>query len=369
MPDVKEPIRVLHLAESPYFGGIAAHIRSVVRAFRDRPGVTVSVATLPGRRDDRWLFDALGETNVHEVPMAGRFDFAAAGRLRDYVAHERFDVVHTHNYRSTLLAAHARLPVPVVNTSHGMVVDPSLTLRAYRWAELRAMRKLRATVAVSDFVNRWLMSKGVSGEQVRTIHNGYEPEADGRTLERSKLGVPGGATVYLFVGRLAHGKGIREFIDALRGIEQAFAVVVGDGPLRKDSEAVAHAGRVAAHFAGVQRDVSPYYRLANVVVLPSRMEALPMTLIEAAAFGKPVVASNVGGIPEIVVDGETGLLVNVRDHAQLHDALCKLTDTSLHAKFGHAAQARWRERFSLDRMANSLESLYRDVLAGWPKRT
>ncbi|NUM53658.1 MAG: glycosyltransferase family 4 protein [Candidatus Hydrogenedentes bacterium] len=362
MPHVKDPIRVLHLAESPYFGGINAHICSVVRAFRDRPGVTISVATLPGVHADRWLFDVLGEKYVYELPMASRFDFSVTKRLREYVAREEIDVVHTHNYRATLVASRAKLPIPVVNTSHGMVIDGGLKVRAYQWLELHAMRNLRATVAVSGFVNRWLVSRGVPREKLRTIHNGYEPEPNSRDLDRRTLGIANDATVYLFVGRLAHGKGIREFIDALRGIDGAHAVIVGDGPLRGDSEAVAHAARVAAHFAGIQRDVTPYYRFADVVVLPSRMEALPMTLIEAAAHGKPVVASNVGGIPEVVADSETGLLVKTRDRAQLHDALRKLTNADLRARLGAAAYARWRERFTLNDMADALHSLYREAV-------
>ena len=356
-------IRVLHLAESPYLGGINAHIASVVRAFDAHPSVGVSVATLPGTRDDRWLFDTLGKAHVHELPMASRFDFGAAQRLREYVAGEGFDVVHTHNYRATVLAAHAKLPVPVVNTSHGMAVGPGLRLRAYQWIERRAMCRLAQTVAVSDFVRQWLVRKGVPAERVQTVYNGYAPGPPDAALDRAALGIADDATVYLFVGRLVHGKGIREFVDALRGIDRAHAVIVGDGPLRADSEAVAHTARVAAHFAGAQRDVAPYYRLADVVVLPSRMEALPMALIEAAAHGRPAVASNVGGIPEVVADGETGLLVRVRDRAGLHDALQRCTDAGLRARLGAAAHARWRELFTLERMAAGLEAVYRGALA------
>lgn len=353
-----QPIRALQLAESPYFGGINAHIASVVRAFARNMSVSIQVATLPGRREDRWLFDTLGEANVHEIPMASRFDRGAAQRLREYVADERIDIVHTHNYRATVLAAHANLSVPVVNTSHGMAVEPGLRLRLYQWMERRAMRRVARTVAVSDFVRTWLVNRGVPASQVTTVYNGYEPGPPADNLDRGKLGIARDAIVYLFVGRLVHGKGVREFIDALRGIEGAHAVIVGDGLLRADGEAVAHAGRVAAHFAGTQRDVAPFYRLTDVVVLPSRMEALPMTLIEAAAHGKPVVASNVGGIPEVVVDGETGMLVKVRDRKQLHDALQRCTDAGLRMRMGSAAHNRWRERFTLDRMAAALQTLY-----------
>ncbi|MBM3289582.1 MAG: glycosyltransferase family 4 protein [Candidatus Hydrogenedentes bacterium] len=363
MQRMDRPIRILHLAESPYVGGINAHIVSVVRAFAGDPSVRVSVAALSGRREDRWLIDALGEKNVDVIPTVAGFDVGARDRVRGYVADGGFDLVHTHNYRATVVAAYAGLPVPVVNTSHGMIVGPGLKLRAYQWLERRAMRRLAQTAAVSDFVRGWLIKKGVSAGQVRIIHNGYAPPPNSAQLDRAALGIARDAVVFLFAGRLVHGKGVREFIDALRGIDGAHAVIVGDGPLRADSEAVAHAARVPTHFAGAQRDVAPYYRLADVVVLPSRMEALPMTLIEAAAHGKPTVASNVGGIPEVVVHDETGLLVKARDRALLHDALRRCMDADLRARLGRAARERWRHRFTLEKMAAALRTLYTDALA------
>jgi glycosyltransferase involved in cell wall biosynthesis len=355
---MSSPIRVLHLAESPYFGGINAHIRSVVNAFREHDRVHIGVATLPGARADRWLFDALGGTEVYELPMTSRFDSGAAKRLREYVAAERYDIVHTHNYRATILASRANLPVPQINTCHGMIAEPGLKLRLYQALECRAMRRLACTIAVSNFVRNWLVRKGLAANQVRVVHNGYEPGPVATTLDRDSLGIPAGAVVYLFAGRLAQGKGVRECVEALRGIDRAFALIVGDGPLRAECEALARHAGVRAHFTGVQPDVAPYYRLADAVVLPSRMEALPMTLIEAAAHAKPAIATNAGGIPEVVADGTTGLLIAPGDAAQLHDALSKLTAPDLRTTLGSAAHAHWREHFTLDHMATALHALY-----------
>lgn len=359
---VNKPIRVLHLAESPYFGGINAHIRSIFEAFRGSETVSVRVATLPGMREDTWLFDTLGESTVYEVPMRSRFDRGAAARLRDYVAAEQIDLVHTHNYRATLLATHAGLSVPVINTCHGMMVEPGLKLRMYQALELRAMRRCANTIAVSQYVRDWLMTKGLREEQVRVIYNGYEPAGTSSMLTRDALGIDRGALVFLFIGRLAHGKGIREFLEALRGMPDATALVVGDGPLRADADAVAHAGRVNAVFAGTQREVSDYYKIADVVVLPSRMEALPMVLIEAASYGKPVVSSKIGGIPEVVLDDVTGKLVPVRDANALRDALETMRDKDLRNRMGAAAHAQWQKRFTRARMTEHLEEVYARVL-------
>ncbi|MCC6796436.1 MAG: glycosyltransferase family 4 protein [Candidatus Hydrogenedentes bacterium] len=355
-------MRVLHLAESPYFGGINAHIRNVFEAFHESGAVSVRVASLPGVREDRWLLDALGDSNVYEVPMRSRFDRGAAVRLREYVASEKIDLVHTHNYRATLLATHAGLSVPIINTCHGMVAEPSLKLRLYQALELRAMRRCAATIAVSRYVRDWLLKKGLGEGKVRVIYNGYEPPETIGDLRRSSLGIADDTLVYLFIGRLAHGKGIREFLEALRGMQDAVALIAGDGPLRADAEAVAHAGRVHAVFTGAQREVRGYYEIADAVVLPSRMEALPMVLIEAAAYGKPVVATNAGGISEIVLDGVTGMLVPVRNADALREALIRMRNEELRARMGAAAHARWKELFTRAQMAKELESVYQTVL-------
>ncbi|MCC6155288.1 MAG: glycosyltransferase, partial [Candidatus Hydrogenedentes bacterium] len=347
-------IRVLHLAESPYFGGINAHIRNVFESFRESDSVVVRVGSLPGTRGDRWLFDVLGDSRVHEIPMRSRFDRGATARLREYITAERIDLVHTHNYRTTLLATHAGLSVPIINTCHGMIAEPSLKLRLYQALELRAMQRCAKTIAVSHYVRDWLFEKGLRDSQVGVIFNGYEPAETGNTLRRSTLGIADNALVYLFIGRLAHGKGIREFLEALRGMQDAVALIVGDGPLRQDAEAVAHAGRVHAVFTGAQRDVRCYYEVADVVVLPSRMEALPMVLIEAACYGKPAVASDAGGIPEVVKDGVTGMLVPVRDADALREALVNMHDQELRTRMGAAAHTQWQELFTREQMAAAL---------------
>lgn len=358
--------RVLHLAESPYMGGITSHLVSVARAFQSRGDVEIVFATLPGRRDDSTLFDALHALGrpVHLISMRSRFDPRAMRALREMVAAEKIDLVHTHNYRATLLCALARLPVPVVNTCHGMITEDSWKLRLWQSLEVRAMRGHAATVAVSGFVREWLAARGVDKRRVRTVYNGYRPDESDEAVSRRELNIPEDALIVLYVGRIVPGKGVDLLLEAARGLSSLCVVVVGDGPLRADCEAIARAGRIDCRFVGAQRNPAPYYRMADVAALPSRMEALPMALIEAAAHGLPAIATRAGGNAEVVLDGTTGLLADVGSIPQLQTAIERMKDSTLRMACGAAARARWAEYFSLDRMGDGLANVYHAALAG-----
>jgi len=353
---VSRKLKVLHLAESPYFGGINSHICAVANAFRERGDVEIVVGTLPGKKPDRWLHTTLADRRVREVE-------ASSAAVAALASQEKVDIVHTHNYRATILCARAKLPMPIVNTCHGQIVDRSLKLRFYQWLETRAMRRLSATIAVSDFVRAWLMGRGLRATAIRTIYNGYQPPKGAGTIPRSELGIADNAIVYLYAGRITEEKGALDFIQALRGCAGAHGVMVGDGPLRKKCESLARETKIPVYFAGIRPSVAPYYALADVVVLPSRMEALPMTLIEAAAHGKPVIANRVGGVPEIVHDFETGLLATPGDVDHLRAALLTCRDEALRAEMGAAAHARWRALFTTARMADALLDVYTEVAA------
>ncbi len=357
---------MLLLAESPYLGGITSHLLSIVRAFRDSPRFDICLATLPGRRPDTTLIDqcrTLG-ISIHVLPMAAPFDVRVRRELRDFLTHHAIDLVHTHNYRATFLGHWSGVPVPVVATCHGMAVDAPWRLKAWQWAERRAMRRQVATVACSEFVRDALIRHGLVPERVRVVHNGFAPpDTPYRPLSRSLLDIPEDRLVVLYVGRLVEGKGIALLIDALADGKDATGLILGDGPLRGTLEAGARSVNADVRFAGAIADPTPYYAIADVVALPSRMEALPMTLIEAAAFGKPCVACRVGGVPEVVEDGRTGMLVDMDDVAAIRTALAAYRDPGLREAHGQAARARWRERFSLEVMARRLAEVYDTAMA------
>lgn len=393
--------RVLHLADSPYFGGITSHILSVAEAFRDDPDWEIVLATLPGKRNNRTFFERIKlsvasaaapfnekardyETivgalhwqdstliergrelslNVQTIPMASTFDLRVLRRLRTLVREHHIDAVHTHAYRANVIAAAARLPVPVMTTSHGLAVKPSMRLNFWQTLHLREMRQLPAVIACSKFVYKTLASRGVSKDVLRVVHNGcpspVEPE---KRIRRGTYDFPGDKLIALYVGRLAPGKNVELFLEALSKRDDYYGVIAGDGPLFKDLANQA-AANLSCSFVGAVADPSPYYHLADVVVLPTEMEALPMSLIEAAAHGKPVIATNVGGVPEVVLDGVTGILVDgVDDLDGWVDALGRLSDRGMRSRLGCAARARHGEAFSLDSLRFGLAAVYEEVM-------
>lgn len=356
--------RVLLLAESPYTGGITSHILSICDAFAGNRRYEILLATLPGRGGDGALYEGAGARGLeaYTLPMHSRFDRAVGGQLLQFVEAHGVDLVHTHNYRATIATEWASLPVPSLNTCHGAMTHPTPKLRFWQALELRVMRGRPVVVACSYSVRDWLVSRKIDASRIRVVHNGFGPPAGCCPATREQMDVPPGDLLLLFAGRLVEGKGLHTVLEAMESMVGITIVVAGDGPLRVDLETQAKSLRVSARFLGAISAPWPYYAAADVVVLPSHMEALPMSLIEAAAFGKPAVATRVGGIPEVVIDGETGLLVAPGDITGLRESLGRLRDPDLRLRLGEAALARWRDRFSRERLATELGRVYDELL-------
>jgi glycosyltransferase involved in cell wall biosynthesis len=188
--------------------------------------------------------------------------------------------------------------------------------------------------------------------------------AETRQTLANKLGVAGSGPVVVFVGRLVPEKGVavllQAFAQALSSFPQAMLVVVGDGPDRASLEALAHQLQIARSvvFAGAQQDVALFYLLADVVAIPSHSEPFGIVAVEAMAAGRPVVASNVGGLADTVVDGQTGRLVPPGNASAMAEALTWVLQSPDHAhQLGVAGQVRAINDYSEDRLAASLHAL------------
>lgn len=343
-------------------GGITSHILSVAEAFRDDPEWEIVIATLPGKRKDRTLFDRAGAAGfeVTAFEMASTFDTAVRGRLREYVESNDIGAVHTHAYRANVIANLSSLSVPVMTTSHGLAVRPTMRLRLWQSMHLRFMRSQRTVITCSAFVSKTLQDRGVTAEEFQVIYNASSGSDPNKTkLSRADLNIEPNHIIALYVGRLDAGKRVDLLLGSMERLRNYHLVILGDGPERESLERQAHHSRVSITFVGAVADPSPYYHLADVVVLPTEMEALPMTLIEAAAYGNPVIATNVGGVGEVVLNGETGILVDgVEDVDGWVDALERLSDEGTRTRFGAVARARHRDTFSLESLRSGLASVY-----------
>jgi glycosyltransferase involved in cell wall biosynthesis len=255
------------------------------------------------------------------------------------------DLVHAHWLASMLVAPAARKPV--VLTLHGSGTagrfeDLQLLGKAPRPTGA-LLRRARVVIGVSEQLTE--AARVVGAREARWIPNGVAiPSRVGEAAEPAEV---------LFVGRLSQEKGIEELVEATKGLN---LVVAGDGPLR-------HLVPQALGFVP-HDEVERLLARAAVVVLPSHREGLPMVLLEAMANGRAVVATPVGGIPSLVEDGVTGLLVPTGDPHALREAITRLLgNPALRRKLGNAARARVQEVASWDRVMEETLASYKAALA------
>jgi glycosyltransferase involved in cell wall biosynthesis len=309
---------------------------------------------------------------VSAVPKRGGFDPTLWARLAGALRGRRIELVHTHNQMPLIYAAPAgRLAgSKVVHTKHGGNFDG---LRR-RWLRRAAARMVHAYVAVSETTAAQASADGEAQRPLlRVIENGIDFApfgiGDGAKLRaRKTLGLAEGAFVVGTVGRVVAEKDHALLLRAVAPLlsERVQLVVIGDGPLLAELLAQkAGLGGVEnrVHLLGARMDAASLYAAFDVFALSSRTEGLPLALLEAMASGLPVVASAVGGIPQVIEDGRTGRLVGPGDEVALREALSALAqDEALGLGWGRAAREQALARFSAERMLSDYMDLYEDVL-------
>ena len=313
------------------------------------------------------------------APIAPRSDLRALAWLRDLLDRRPFDIVHTHTAKAGVLgrlAAH-RAGVPrLVHTYHGFPFHEFQTAPR-RQAYVQIERSLGRITDLALCVGTGVAVEAVrrrliSPERIRTIGvvtdgnggalNGGAPDGAARARARAALGLPGDATVVGAVGRLTYQKAPEDFLGALQalGRPDVTGVWVGDGEL---------AGRVAAQarqtpgvrvvLAGQRANVPELLPAFDVFALPSRYEGLPTAVVEAMVCGVPVVATAVNAVGDVVVPGETGLLVPPGRPALMADAVRFLLDSpDAAARMAAAARARLGQRFGEQALRQALTAAY-----------
>jgi glycosyltransferase involved in cell wall biosynthesis len=312
-------------------------------------------------------------------------DLRAAFRLASLIRHIRPEILHTHTAKAgaigrvaALLSGDARPPI-VVHTFHGHVLrgyfDP-LRTDVFRRLERSLARSATALVAVSPEVRDDLVALKVAPrEKFAVIRLGIELEervgggADGRLETRRLLGISPDRFTVGWIGRMTGVKRAGDVLLALRSLRErgvdACLCMIGDGPERDDVEERAHELGIVrdCFFLGYQDEVAPFYAALDTLILPSGNEGTPVSAIEALASGCPVVATRVGGVPDVVRDGEDGFLVEPGDVDAMADRLALLAaDAALRRRMGEAGRARVLSRYSVDRLLDDVDLLYRSLL-------
>lgn len=376
---LEPPRRPLVLLSSLELGGAERVTVSFLRRLAGH-GVKAQVCTVASR-EDPCLVAELREAGVARHDLAGRrlADPRVLPRLLRLLRRERIGLVHAHGQDASILAAAARplSRVPLVLTRH-VLEEPAGDWRRRLRARLAlaAARRADAVVAVSQAVADWLARAAARPRGVlRVIPNGvdlerFRPCVPGRAAAlREELGVGPDDPLVLVPAVLREGKGHEVLLAALPqirsrlpGVRVAFA---GGGEREAELRAQARLHGDAVLFLGPRHDIPDLLAACDLVVLPSRAEALPTALLEAAAAGRPVVATRVGGAVEVVEDGRTGLLVPPGDADALASAVAALlSDRDRSRALGEAARRRAEERFSLDLHVRRTLELWSEVAGG-----
>jgi glycosyltransferase involved in cell wall biosynthesis len=364
-------LRVLHVITGIDRGGAEGHLLELVRHQR-AAGMTVAVAYLRGQGYFSAALRELG-AEVHALRLSVYGDPRPVFRLRRLLMRTGFDLVHAHLPPAELYARVALLgfdSLPVVITKHNderFSPGPGQRLLG-RWVGRRAWH----VIAISDAVRRYMAGPalGLDPSRLSTIHYGIDaaPFDEVRAPEvaaiRRSWGLGDDALALGFVGRLVEQKDLdtllRAFALCAARCAEARLIVVGRGPLetrlKQLAQDLAITDRVV--WPGFREDIAAVMQAFDIFALSSKYEGLGLVLLEAMAARRPVVATRVSAIPEVVADGETGILVGPRDHEAMAAAFERLRDEALRVQLGEAGRRRVLRSFTLERMCRATDDVY-----------
>lgn len=369
-------IKVLHILTTTA-GGLGQSVLSLVQHL-DRRKFDVTVAFGPGYPLDK----KFSENGIRVVPVRMErglrwVNLVGFWDLYRLLRSEQFDIVHTHAPIAGFLgrvAARLTGVGVVIFTLHGgsALNNQSHLIRFLsRRVETMLDRCTDYYVAVSDYVlKRFLQNEIASSDRATLIYHGIaEPGRTDRPIDlsekRKMLGLSADKTVIGTVGLLEKQKGPEDFIRSIPLVLHSFPecqfVLIGDGPLRGRLEDLAGQLGISrsVRFAGWRDDAAELMQILDIFCLPSLWESFGLVLLEAMAYAKPIVATDVGGIPDVILNGETGLLVSPRDPASLSKAMIYfLTHPEIALEMGRRGRARLSERFTLENMIQRYEDFY-----------
>jgi L-malate glycosyltransferase len=366
---MKQP-RIIHITHSLEIGGLERVVLDLARGFRSK-GHGVSLCCL----DRKGELGEMAESEGFEVFSLGKkagVDYQLPLRIRKIIKEWDFDIVHTHNEAGLVYGVPAALlsgRCNIVHTEHGK--EPEyLGKKRLHAVERFLWSKVDHRVAVSEALRDEVCKNlKIEVERVLVIRNGIEVKKfvhpEGRLERRKALGIDKNSFVIGNVARLVHLKNHNFLLDVFREIEKEVSnirlVVIGGGPLLEELKE--HACKLglsnSAVFLGERIDVEDLLCVFDLFALPSFTEGISITLLEAMAAGLPVVASDVGGNPEIVENDRTGLLIPVNNvSAWVHGIKMLIEDRQKREAFSVVGRTRVRQKFSLEAMLEGYGGIY-----------
>ena len=369
---------VLHLVTRMNIGGPARVLNALATGLAPAFSVTIGTGHAPAEEGEL-IADHVAVTRMPFVrPVQPLTDTRALVLTRRLIARSRPRLVHTHMAKAGMIGRVAALSVrprpPIIHTYHGHVLQGyfgRVQQRAFLEIERVLAKRSDALIAVSPEIRDELLDLGVGrASQYHVIPVGIElapylaATANGHRL-RTAMRVSRAASVIAIVGRLVPIKDHETLFQALQQLDGVYLAVIGDGELRSRLEQrVAQLGIAErTRFLGWTHELAPMLADADVVVLTSRNEGTPLALIEAMAAARPVVATNVGGVPQVVQDGQSGLLCSPGDVNSIAAAISTLlVQRELADRLGSEGRSRVLGRFGIPAMITAHAELYADMI-------
>ena len=372
--EAAKPIKVLHLTSGRGFYGIDRVIMTLAR-YIDRQAFETRIVNLgKNRTPDSSIVSFADAAGIDATILLcrKRFDWATVKELKDLIQRDGIDLLHCHESKSRLygVTVSKLTGVPVIGTQHGMSPH-NLTSRIANIVDIGCLRFCRKVVTVARPDSKAMACAFIPSSLIECIVNGIDvaaftaPKKDA-TVKQS-LGIPAMMPVIGAVGRLESDKGCELLIGAAKIItetgQNAAYLIVGDGSERPNLQSMARRLGISDRifFAGFREDVRPFVSIMDIFALPSRTEGTPMALLEAMIMGKPVVATQVGGVPDIISTGVNGIVLRERNARQLAEALLALlADDTLASRLAEQGRKRVESEYSATQMARRYEAVYRE---------
>ncbi len=368
----KRKINVIHLVEELTIGGLEKILTTIVLNLnKEKYNVSVWCLREGGFFANKLVKEGIDVKILHISTSRNPLSIY---KLYKLLKSHKFDIIHTHAYSAgTIGRISAFLAgIPVIISHNHSVYD--YYNKYYHFVEWLLSHITDKIICISDVVNRFAnKTQRINAKKLITIHNGIDSEyavSEKRTSGlRKELGIPVDHSVICTIAHMEEHKGIKYLIESasllLQSRNDVSFLLVGEGALKEELKILCADLKIEKNviFAGERSDIPEILSLTDIFVLPSLREGLGLAILEAMACGKPVIATNVGGIPEIVKDGVSGILVSPKDPEVLHSAMNELLgNREKLRKMGYNGKRVCNESFDSKTMIGKIEDLYDSLM-------
>jgi glycosyltransferase involved in cell wall biosynthesis len=369
-----DQIKILHLIASRGIGGAERILLTLLKNIdRGKFELILGAFVDQGKGKD-FFWNKAKELDLPLEPIKYKnpYNFLQILQLSRILKKHHPDIIHTHGYKTNVLGfLVAKLfKIPIVTTVHGLHSGRN---KPMIWASLKLLRHFNRIIAVSDQIKGELRTQKVPPKKMITVRNvppiKTQENSTKASTFREEIGIPRNAKLIGFVGRLEPIKGCSQFIRTIPRVTKSnpdsFFVVVGDGPERNSLESLARQLRIENRvcFCGFRDDPMNVFQSLDLYVLSSLSEGIPVAMLEAMSHGVPVIATRVGGIPEVIKDRVNGILVPPQNPMYLVESILEsLNNPNEAAKRALEAKKTIINKYSIEKWVEKIQNIYLEMM-------